>query len=156
MKKTSFLLYMLAAMLLSGCVKRFEQSETVLIGSGQNSLSGTDRKNVIIFLMDDIGYEVPTYTGGQSYQTPNLDVAAANGLTYPYCHSAPLCSPSRFMLLTGKYNMQNYTVWGIMDPSNKTIANMFREAGYATCVTGKWQLNGGIASILALGFDSCH
>jgi len=154
MRQANSLLYILALFLFSGCLKHSEQPSETLLSSDHNNITGTNRKNIIVFLMDDIGYEVPGYTGGQSYQTPNLDAAATKGITYPYCHSAPLCSPSRFMLLTGKYNMQNYTVWGKMDPSNKTIANMFQEAGYATCVTGKWQFDGGLASILAFGFDS--
>jgi len=154
MRKTNTLLCLLTTIVFSGCLKQAEQLNVPLSSSGKNNLSTANKKNVIVFLMDDVGYEVPTYTGGQSYETPNLDAAAANGITYSYCHSAPLCSPSRFMLLTGKYNMQNYTTWGVMDRSNRTIGNMFREAGYATCVTGKWQFDGGLASILAFGFDS--
>ena len=61
--------------------------------------------NVIFILADDIGYEVPTYTGGQSYSTPNLDFLAANGTQFSHCYGSPLCSPSRFMLTTGKYNL---------------------------------------------------
>jgi arylsulfatase A len=57
------------------------------------------------------------------------------------------------MLLTGKYNFRNYTVFGRLDTSNKTIANMLKDAGYKTCAAGKWQLGGGDASIHALGFD---
>jgi arylsulfatase A len=58
------------------------------------------------------------------------------------------------MLLTGQYNQRNYTVWGQMSPAQKTIANIFQDAGYSTGVFGKWQLNGGIVSARNFGFDN--
>jgi arylsulfatase A len=111
------------------------------------------RLNVILILADDVGYEIPTFCGGQSYQTPNLDFMAANGTQFTNCYSSALCSPSRFMLLTGKYNFRNYTTWGIMDQSQRTFANIFKLAGYATCASGKWQFDGGDNSIKLFGFD---
>lgn len=111
------------------------------------------KPNIILILADDIGYEVPTYTGGQSYSTPNLDKMAASGLQFTHCFSMPLSSPSRFMMTTGKYNFRNYTKWGSMNPSEVTIANLMHNAGYATCVSGKWQFDGGDASIKAFGYD---
>lgn len=111
------------------------------------------RPNIIVILADDIGYEVPTYTGGQSYQTPNIDHFAASNMQFSQCQSSPYCSPSRFMLLTGKYNFRNYERWGTLDSTEYTIANMLKDAGYATCVAGKWQLDGGDASIRKFGFD---
>lgn len=110
--------------------------------------------NVIFILADDIGYEIPTCDGGQSYQTPNIDALAANGMRFTQCQAAPLCSPSRFMILTGKYNFRNYSHWGIMDTSQRTIANMFENAGYKTAVYGKWQLAGGDFSIHKFGFQN--
>ena len=114
----------------------------------------SDKTNIILILGDDIGYEVPTCNGGQSYETPNIDKMANEGMRFTQCHSTPLCSPSRFMFLTGKYNFRNYTTWGQMDVSQRTIANMLKSAGYATCVAGKWQLDGGDASVHTFGFDS--
>lgn len=111
------------------------------------------KPNIILILADDVGFEVPTCNGGESYSTPNLDRMAAEGIRFNQCHSAPLCSPSRFELLTGKYNFRNYDLWGVMDTTNRTLANMLRDAGYHTFVAGKWQLDGGNASIHALGFD---
>jgi arylsulfatase A len=57
------------------------------------------------------------------------------------------------MLLTGKYNFRNYTRWGKMDTSERTIANMLKDAGYKTACYGKWQFEGGDASVHAFGFD---
>lgn len=110
--------------------------------------------NIILIVADDFGYEIPTYTGGQSYQTPNLDALAHRGIQCTQTRSSPNCSPSRVMLLSGKYNFRNYVNWGIFDTTEKTIANMLHDAGYATCVAGKWQFDGGINSIQSLGFDS--
>lgn len=109
--------------------------------------------NIVVILADDVGYEIPQFTGGQSYQTPSLNLLAASGMQFTHCYSAPNCTPSRVMLLTGKYNFRNYTDWATLDRSQKTIANALKDKGYRTCVAGKWQLDGGDASIKAFGFD---
>ena len=109
--------------------------------------------NIIIILADDVGYEIPQFTGGQSYQTPSLNALAASGMQFTHCYSSPNCTPSRVMLLTGKYNFRNYTDWSKLDPTQKTIANVLKDRGYRTCVAGKWQLDGGDASIKAFGFN---
>ncbi len=116
----------------------------------------SSQPNIILVLGDDIGYEVPAYTGGQSYATPNLDAIARQGMQFTKCYGMPKCSPSRFELMTGKYNNRNYTadLWGHLDLSNRTIANMLHDAGYTTCIAGKWQLDGGDNSIHAFGFDT--
>jgi len=116
-------------------------------------LHDKDRPNIIFILADDIGYEIPTFDGGRSYSTPNLDKLAQDGMRFTQCRSSPLCSPSRFMILTGKYNFRNYTTWGYMDQRQQTIGNMLKDAGYTTCYAGKWQLDGGDQSIHAFGFD---
>ncbi len=121
--------------------------------SASNINDTVPKLNIILILADDIGYEVPTYTGGQSYSTPNIDSLAHNGMQFTQCQGSALCSPSRFMLMTGKYNFRNYHAWGIMDTSQRTIANMLKNAGYNTCVAGKWQLDGGDTSIRKFGFD---
>lgn len=122
----------------------------------QNLQSSAQSKkpNIIFILSDDIGYKVLSVNGSQSYNTPNLDSMAQQGMNFTECHATPLCSPSRVMLLTGKYNFRNYTAWGIMDTGQKTIANMLKDAGYTTGCFGKWQLDGGDASITKFGFDS--
>lgn len=111
------------------------------------------KPNIILIIGDDVGYEIPTCNGGLSYSTPNIDRLANEGMRFTQCHSSPLCSPSRFMLLTGKYNFRNYTTWGQMDLNQRTIGNMLQNAGYATCYAGKWQLDGGDKSISTFGFD---
>ncbi len=60
------------------------------------------KPNVIFILADDIGFEIPTINGGQSYATPNIDSMARHGMNFTHCESSPLCNTSRMMLLTGK------------------------------------------------------
>ncbi len=146
--RTHIFFFVLSLLLIIGCKK----SENLINGNGGGG-ELPEKPNIILILGDDVGYEVPTCDGGQSYQTPNIDMMAQQGIRFTQCHSSPLCSPSRFMLMTGKYNFRNYTQWGVMDLSQKTIANMLKAAGYTTCVSGKWQFDGGDASIHTFGFD---
>jgi len=111
------------------------------------------KPNVIVILGDDVGYELIQANGGQSYLTPNIDKLANKGIRFTQCHSSPLCSPSRVMLMTGKYNFRNYVGFGKLGTGNRTIGNMFKDAGYSTGIFGKWQLDGGATSMQAFGFD---
>ena len=129
-------------------------------GCKKNDTSGVtppiqySEPNIVFFLADDFGTEIPGCYGGQSYQTPNIDLMAANGMRFTQCFSSPLCSPSRIMLLTGKYSFRNYTSWGRLGSDQKTFGNMLRDAGYNTCLAGKWQINGGDNVIKNFGFDN--
>ena len=102
----------------------------------------TKKPNVILILADDLGYETLGCNGGLSYKTPNLDQLASQGIRFTQCHANPLCSPSRLSLMTGQYNFRNYEYFGYLNPFFKTFANLMKDAGYATAVAGKWQLNG--------------
>src|SRR4051812_1875952 len=70
--------------------------------------SKTVMPNILLLVADDIGYEIPTYTGGQRYHTPHIDSLARAGRQFTDANSCPNCSPSRQSFLTGKYNNQNY------------------------------------------------
>lgn len=150
-----FMLAVFAVLFIGGCKKDFKDAAPVS-AADENGLAQkvASKPNIIFILADDVGYEVPTIDGGQSYSTPNIDKLAQNGMRFTQCHASPLCSPSRFMLLTGKYNFRNYAIWGQMDLSQRTLGNMLKDAGYATCYTGKWQLDGGDNSIRTFGFDN--
>jgi arylsulfatase A len=107
-------------------------------------------------MADDLGYETIGANGGQSYQTPNLDRLAATGMRFERCHVQPLCTPTRVQLMTGMYNVRNYTQFGAIDPQATTFGHLLKEAGYATAVAGKWQLGRGKRLPRRLGFDeSC-
>lgn len=100
------------------------------------------RTNVILIMSDDTGYEVFGCYGSKQYRTPRIDNLAQTGMRFNHCYAQPLCTPSRVKIMTGKSNVRNYTYFDILDPNEKTIGHMMKDAGYATCVAGKWQLYG--------------
>jgi arylsulfatase A len=111
------------------------------------------KPNVIFILADDIGYDVLTVNEGQSYSTPNLDSMARHGKNFTHCESTPLCNPSRMMLLTGKQNLRNYSNWGYISDTAKTIGNLMQDAGYKTAFYGKLQLQCSPARMQYWGWD---
>ncbi|MCU0776338.1 MAG: sulfatase-like hydrolase/transferase [Akkermansiaceae bacterium] len=117
---------------------------------------GTPKPNIILIMADDLGYECITANGGSSYKTPHIDQLAATGIRFEHCYAQPLCTPSRVQLMTGIYNVRNYTRFGRMDRGQTTFANLLKKQGYATCVAGKWQLGDEVDSPRHFGFDeSC-
>jgi arylsulfatase A len=96
--------------------------------------------NVVLIMADDFGYECVRANGGESYETPHLDRLAAEGIRFTRCHVQPLCTPTRLELMTGLSNVRNYHDFGVLPESQKTFAHLFRAAGYATGICGKWQL----------------
>ncbi|MBI5757739.1 MAG: sulfatase-like hydrolase/transferase [Planctomycetales bacterium] len=109
--------------------------------------------NLILIMADDFGFECVTANGGQSYQTPNLDKLAATGMRFEHCYVQPLCTPTRVQLMTGLYNVRNYIEFGLLDPQATTFAQQLKRAGYATGITGKWQLGRGKELPRHFGFD---
>lgn len=100
----------------------------------------TPRPNIILMLADDLGAETIGVYGGESYQTPNLDQLANNGVRFNYGHAQPLCTPSRVKIMTGQYNFRNYKHFGYLGKEQETFAHLLSAAGYRTMVAGKWQL----------------
>ncbi|MCH2176924.1 MAG: sulfatase-like hydrolase/transferase [Lentisphaeria bacterium] len=113
----------------------------------------SDRPNIVLIMADDLGYECIGAYGGTSYRTPTIDQLAQNGILFKNAHSQPICTPSRVQIMTGKYNVRNYIGFAHLDTSEKTFANYFQDAGYQTCIIGKWQLGGGARTIKDFGFE---
>ena len=111
------------------------------------------RPNIILIMADDLGYETIGANGGTSYRTPVLDRLAATGVRFTHCCVQPLCTPTRVQIMTGLYNVRNYVRFGYIDPQVVTFGNLLRQAGYATCITGKWQLGQDPELPKKLGFD---
>ena len=111
------------------------------------------RPNIIFILADDFGYECVGANGGTSYPTPALDKLAATGTRFEHCYVQPLCTPTRVQLMTGVYNVRNYITFGEMDPKLRTFGNLFKQAGYVTCIAGKWQLGRDPGLPKKFGFD---
>ena len=146
--------FVLLSFFMVSCHKTNDLKPAGSMSSDAAALRAAGSKpNIILIIGDDIGVEVPTYSGGSSYSTPNLDFMAQNGIQFSQCYCHPDGFPSRLAILTGKYNFRNYFVWGYLPPSEKTIGNMLHDAGYATCFAGKWQMSGGDTALHNAGFD---
>ena len=101
--------------------------------------------NIILIMTDDQGWGQTGYYDHPVLKTPNLDAMAENGLRFErFYAAAPVCSPTRASILTGRTNDRT----GVMDhgyalrKQEKTIAVALKKAGYATGHFGKWHLNG--------------
>ncbi|MDA0347442.1 MAG: sulfatase [Verrucomicrobia bacterium] len=112
-------------------------------------LSAADRTNILFLFIDDQGYYDLGCYGATEVETPHIDRMAAEGIRFTdYYAAAPICSPSRAGLLTGCYprRIGNH-IWvhradsnsGI-HPSEITLGEMFKKAGYTTACIGKWHL----------------
>lgn len=119
----------------------------------EENAAANGKPNIILILADDVGYGIPTVNGGGSFETPNIDRMASLGMRFTNCFASPLCSPSRTVFMTGKYNFRNYTSWGSLSMSEPMLSNVLQDAGYATYTAGKWEYDGGDASIKGHGFD---
>lgn len=104
------------------------------------AFSFAKQPNVLLIMADDVGIEGFGCYGGSSYRTPQIDKLAEGGLRFTHAYSQPLCTPTRVQVMTGRYNHRNWTYFGILDPREKTFGHLMKEAGYKTCISGKWQL----------------
>ncbi len=80
-----------------------------------------ENPNIVLIMADDLGYECIGANGGTSYQTPVLDKLAATGVRFEHCYSQPLCTPSRVQIMTGMYNVRNYTAFGVLDQGSRQL-----------------------------------
>lgn len=104
-----------------------------------------ERPNVIIILTDDQGYGDFGATGNKIIETLNVDAMATRSVLWDNFYVSPVCSPTRASLMTGRYNHRTYCVdtWlgrSMMHTDEVTIAEILKEAGYATGIFGKWHL----------------
>ena len=102
------------------------------------SASAAERPNVLVVLVDDLGFsDVGCY--GSEIETPNLDRLAASGLRFSQFYNTAKCHSSRISLLTGCYAIQA----GNTSLSRAvTSAEVLKKAGYSTMMAGKWHLKG--------------
>ena len=127
-----------------------------------NGFSATKNPNIIIFLVDDLGWMDIGCHGSKFYKTPNIDRLAAEGVRFTDAYAAcAVCSPTRASILTGKYParllLTNWLPAGRWDPNARlyegrflrslppeeiTLAEALRNKGYSTAHIGKWHLGG--------------
>lgn len=125
-------------------------------------LSAQDKKpNVVLILIDDMGYKDTGFTGSDFYETPNINALAKEGMVFNNAYAAAgNCAPSRACLISGQYTPRHgiYAVYNTeRGPINKmrtipipntsnlrpdiyTVAEAMRDAGYKTAMFGKWHL----------------
>ena len=106
-----------------------------------------EKPNIIVFMADDAGYADFGFMGSKDLKTPNIDRIAKEGIHFTDAHvTGSVCSPSRAGFLTGRYQQRfghemNSPGKGLgMDPSEKTIADALKTAGYKTACFGKWHV----------------
>lgn len=129
------------------------------------------RPNIVLIMADDLGSEWFGCYGSEEHETPNIDALAAGGVRFETCYATPLCTPTRTELLTGRYSFRvGWTLYGepttggpeerLAEPGwinhwdvprwagkyfdwekELTFARILRQAGYATAIAGKWQIN---------------
>jgi arylsulfatase A-like enzyme len=103
------------------------------------------RPNVILIMTDDQGYGDLSITGNTVLQTPHIDRLAREGVWLKRFYVSPVCTPTRASLMTGRYHLRTraidtYIGRAMMEPDEVTVAEVLRDAGYATGIFGKWHL----------------
>jgi arylsulfatase A len=137
-----------------------------LAGLSAFEADAADRPNVVLMMADDLGYQDLSCYGSKTNRTPSLDRMASEGMRLTSFYAGgTVCTPSRMALLTGAYptrvgwpgGVVGYKIKGEngLSPKALTIAEIYRGAGYATGIYGKWHL-GDTAAMLPMnqGFDS--
>ena len=131
MKKNSFILFFVF-LTINVCAQ-----------TKQSKSSTTKKPNIIFILADDLGIgEVGCY-GSDNNKTPNIDKLAKNGLKFTHAYTAPLCGPSRALILTGRYAFRTGAVnqdnVAKIKPSEETlIPSVLKTEGYKSAMIGKW------------------
>ncbi|MFO1063630.1 MAG: sulfatase [Pirellulales bacterium] len=124
------------------------------------AVAADKRPNIVYILADDLGWTDLGIQGSKYYETPNIDRLAAQGLRFTQYHNCQNCQPTRAALMSGQYSPRTgvYTVGGIdrfdwqtrplrpvdnvqqLPLDRTTIAQVIKQAGYATGMFGKWHL----------------
>jgi arylsulfatase A-like enzyme len=129
------------------------------------ALAAAEKPNVVVFLADDLGWADVGYRGSE-IETPAIDGLAREGVRLERFYSAPICSPTRAALMTGRdplklglaYDQIHPWYNAGLPPDAYTIADAFAAAGYQTGLVGKWHLGHTQAHQLPMahGFEHFH
>lgn len=123
---------------------------TAFILMGLSGLHAAELPNVIVVMADDLGIgDISPTNPHCKIATPNLQRLADEGLTFLDAHSSSsVCTPTRYGLLTGRYNWRSRLARGVLGGSSEhlipasrpTVGHLMRAAGYHTAMMGKWHL----------------
>ncbi|MBX2850245.1 MAG: sulfatase-like hydrolase/transferase [Phycisphaeraceae bacterium] len=122
----------------------------MLVGAPPAHATG-DKPNIVLIMVDDLGYGDLSSYGAPDMQTPHIDALMASGLRFDQFYAnCTVCSPTRASLMTGLYPdkagvpgvIRQYAAgdWGFLNPDAVTLPDMLRTAGYHTALVGKWHL----------------
>jgi arylsulfatase A len=122
---------------------------TLISCGNKSNREATDKPNIIVVFCDDMGYGDLSSFGHPTIKTPELDNLAAEGQKWTSFYvTAPVCTPSRAGLITGRYPVRSGFMGGVLFPNSKgglpqseiTIPELMKVGGYATACIGKWHL----------------
>lgn len=110
----------------------------------RNETTGLTKKpNIVFILADDLGIGNVSCYGADNYSTPNIDRLAKEGIRFNQMFTAPLCGPSRALIMTGRYAFRtgatNQDATALMKPEVEImIPKIVKPAGYVSTCVGKW------------------
>ena len=121
---------------------------SLLVAGSVLAATPSSKPNIIFILADDLGLDGVSCYGSDIHPTSQIDKLAASGTRFETCYAAPLCGPSRCALMSGRYAFRTGGIgngsWRADGPGAKSkdeqpMAKLLKQAGYATCESGKWR-----------------
>ncbi len=138
-KNRSVFIAMFCLILFIGCTEK-----------KQNVIKEQKPPNIVYILADDLGYgDISAFNGEGKIQTPNIDGLSKDGMKFTDAHtSSAVCTPTRYGILTGRYNWRSPIKNGVLTGKSKalipntrtTVASFLKKNGYKTGFVGKWHL----------------
>lgn len=113
------------------------------ISQNKKLKASSEKPNIIYILADDLGIGDVSCYGSENNRTPIIDKLAKGGTRFTHGYTAPLCGPSRAMILTGRYAFRtgavNQDMVGQIKPENEVlIPSVLKPEGYTSAMVGKW------------------